>query len=196
MPRWKQRRATGGGALLDLASHEIDLVRFVLDDEIVSVSANLQNRKSEHDTVSLQMQTRGGISVQMFCAFGAAEEAAMDLWGEAGRLSVSRYGSVVPSCSPSAAQGPLGRLVAALRESFGHAPMMWRRLRSRGADPSYAVALASFVNAVRHGVPAAVDLNDALHALAVIEAAEQSAGTGAVVMVSESAAAPAQEQLV
>ena len=34
MPSWKRRRATGGGALLDLASHHIDLVRWMLATEV------------------------------------------------------------------------------------------------------------------------------------------------------------------
>lgn len=204
VPQWKERRATGGGALLDLASHEIDLIRFVLDDEIASVSAVIQSRETEHDTACLQLQTRGGVSAQVLCAFGAAEEAAMELWGETGSLSISRYGSLAVSASPAGARGPLGRLAAAVHETLTHAPEWWRR-RSHRVDPSYAAALANFLQAVRGVAPAAVDFTDGLHALAVTEAAEQSASTGAVVRPAGFEAAPpssahspasvAQEQL-
>ncbi|HTG50883.1 MAG TPA: Gfo/Idh/MocA family oxidoreductase, partial [Gemmatimonadales bacterium] len=47
MPSWKRRRATGGGVLLDLASHHIDLVRWMLATEVAVVSVSLSSETTE-----------------------------------------------------------------------------------------------------------------------------------------------------
>ena len=41
MPEWKRWRRSGGGVLLDLASHHIDLLRWFLDDEMATVEATI-----------------------------------------------------------------------------------------------------------------------------------------------------------
>ena len=41
LPLWKQTRQTGGGALLDLASHHVDLTRFVFAQPIARVAADI-----------------------------------------------------------------------------------------------------------------------------------------------------------
>src|SRR5215203_3111260 len=40
LPEWKRTRDTGGGVLLDLASHHIDLVHHLLDDPVARVYAS------------------------------------------------------------------------------------------------------------------------------------------------------------
>jgi predicted dehydrogenase len=64
MAEWKQHRATGGGVLLDLASHHIDLVRWLLDDEIATVEARLESDASEDDSAWLRLATRGATEVR------------------------------------------------------------------------------------------------------------------------------------
>lgn len=50
LPVWKQTRQNGGGALLDLASHHIDLIPFLFEGEIVDVSAKMRSERSEGDS--------------------------------------------------------------------------------------------------------------------------------------------------
>ncbi|MGH9945550.1 MAG: Gfo/Idh/MocA family protein, partial [Pyrinomonadaceae bacterium] len=89
LPDWKRERRTGGGALLDLASHHVDLGRYFFGQEVCEVFAAL--RSSEHgegDTAALHLRLSGGALVQSFFSLSAVEEDRIDLYGRAGRLSV------------------------------------------------------------------------------------------------------------
>ena len=69
MPEWKRRRATGGGVLLDLASHHVDLARWLLRDEVESASARCASELSEQDTAWLSLGMRGGARVEGVYSF-------------------------------------------------------------------------------------------------------------------------------
>ena len=60
MPAWQRERATGGGVLLDLASHHIDLLRWFLNDEVAEVEAGIFSRATEHDEAWMRVTTSGG----------------------------------------------------------------------------------------------------------------------------------------
>jgi predicted dehydrogenase len=88
MPGWKRRRATGGGVLLDLASHHIDLMRWFLDDEISSVHASLQSEVTEHDSAQVELSTQGGVEVQSWFSCRSALSDWIEFAGERGTLRV------------------------------------------------------------------------------------------------------------
>ena len=54
-PGWKGQVATGGGVLLDYASHHIDLLRWITGCEVRVVSASVQSATCEEDTACVQM---------------------------------------------------------------------------------------------------------------------------------------------
>ena len=47
IPQWRQHRTSGGGVMLELASHHIDLLRWLLNDEIARVEARIVSELSE-----------------------------------------------------------------------------------------------------------------------------------------------------
>ena len=53
MPAWKQARSTGGGVLLDRASRHIDLVRFLFQQEVRTVSVGIESCRTEYDNAML-----------------------------------------------------------------------------------------------------------------------------------------------
>ena len=70
---WKQRRVTGGGVLLDLASHHIDLARFLFGQDVAEVLAQVWSQKSEGDSAFLELRLANGLKVQSFfslCSIG------------------------------------------------------------------------------------------------------------------------------
>jgi predicted dehydrogenase len=75
MPAWKKTRLSGGGVLLDLASHHVDLVRFLFQQDIRLVYCEIESRSSEQDTATLQLQLADGLRVQSYFSF-----AVGDLW--------------------------------------------------------------------------------------------------------------------
>lgn len=174
LPPWKQRRATGGGALLDLASHHVDMVRFLLDEPMVSVQSQLRAVNTEADTASLQGATRSGVLYQGTFSLAAPESHEFEVIGDAATASYNRS---------------LDRAVRVLPVHGAHTRV--RRLRRaldavhpatllRGGQPevSFARALAAFVHAACSGTPASPSLEDGAMSLHVILAAEDSARDG------------------
>lgn len=86
---------SGGGALLDLGVHVVDALRYVLDDEVVQVSASLSGELNgvERDAVML-LDTRAGVvgSVHAGWRSGSGSEFSLTVAGEAGTLVTSEAG--------------------------------------------------------------------------------------------------------
>ncbi|HSA57852.1 MAG TPA: Gfo/Idh/MocA family oxidoreductase [Gemmatimonadaceae bacterium] len=175
---WKRSRATGGGALLDLGAHHIDLMRFLFSREPVAVCATLESRHAEDDTALLELELAGGPRVHGFYSLAAAEQDQVEVHGDCARLSVSRFTSldVAVIDNPGMRGGPLRRLVLTM-SALAQLPEALRARRSPLREPGYALALDCFLQAVRTGRLAAdaADLDDGYKCLAIIEAAERCA---------------------
>ncbi|HSG46624.1 MAG TPA: Gfo/Idh/MocA family oxidoreductase [Longimicrobiales bacterium] len=180
LPPWKRQRATGGGALLDLGAHHIDLVRYLFGLRIVAARAAVDSRRTEHDTAALEMVLEGGLRVLGHYSLAAAEREAVEVHGEEARLVVSRFTSLDVTITGNPGRDPLlarlGRGVAALTR-LG-AALRYRRAPFR--DPGYALVLGRFIAAVgtREMSPDTPDLRDGWECLAVIDAAERSLRSG------------------
>jgi predicted dehydrogenase len=176
MPGWKRRRATGGGVLLDLASHHVDQLRWMLDDEIAWIAASLRSEATEHDTARVELEMAGGAEVQGFFSFRAGLADYLEFIGERGTLRVDRH-----SASLSLRLG-LRRGYGTRRRWVAPSPAVvaWRLERSwrPAADPSYRRALRAFVRRAQ-GIPSpGASLADGLRSLEVVMAAEDAAGKG------------------
>jgi len=178
MPAWKQARSTGGGVLLDLASHHIDLVRFLFQQEVQTVYAVIESRRSEHDTAMLVLRLADGMWVQSLFSLGGVEEDRFEIYGQAGKLTVDRYRSLdVEFVAAGRATSRLHRLNKGLR-SVRKVSHLVKKLRSPWHEPSYRESLSRFVSAARDGARVSPDLSDGYRSLEVICAAEESAQTG------------------
>lgn len=173
IPSWKQS-GEGSGALLELASHEIDLMRFVLGDEVAEVFADSRSMHSEADTVALQLKMESGVAVQVIVALAAVEEARFEVTGDRGKAAVDRYRSLKVAVTGPRVEGVgkrFGRALA-LASRVGY---LVKRIRAPWGQPSFETALGHFVGAVRDEHPASPDLLDGWRTLAVMLAAEESA---------------------
>ena len=175
---WKQRRESGGGALLDLAVHHIDLVRYLLDTDVTSVAATLASVRSEHDSVSLQLSLTTNVVAQIFCSLNSVDEDRVDVYGTNGKLSVDRYGSLRVDVSPATARGALGLAVSRLAGEVGAMSYGAEKRRAPMHDPSFPASIGAFIKSIRDGSAASPSLTDGLRAMEVIDAAERSAATG------------------
>jgi predicted dehydrogenase len=184
MMGWRRHRDQGGGALLELASHEVDLIQFVLGENVVEVSADVASRDSEGDTVHFQGRTGSGVGLQGFFSFCAVEEAGMEVYGDQGKLTLDRYGRLTVERRGVAAPGPVKNLLSTLRDWRGLGYML-RRQRSPWREPSFGTALARFIHAVRTLTLVSPDLNDGLQSLRVITAAEIAAQHGTIERVPQ-----------
>jgi predicted dehydrogenase len=183
-PAWKRSRRDGGGALLDLGSHHVDLVRWVLGVEPIEVRAELRSRRTEDDTACLQLGLTNGVVVQSLFAFGAIDEERFEIHGSTGKLIVdrARHQQVVVE-GPTRRGRRLRRLLQTTR-ALGRAPYVVDKMLVPGHEPSHRTALARFVAAASTGTPVTPDLADGQASLAIVVAAESSARTGRAVRVT------------
>ena len=170
---WRKERSLGGGVLLDLAGHHIDLAQFVLDEPICKVSARIASWRSEQDTAWTEMTLEDGVLMHSFFSLRGTDCNRFEIYGESARLTVDHLAGTV-------------EIVARGRRKFSKRVtralgLGWSRLRhglAGGRDPSYELAFSKFVNAITHGDQRiAPDLHAGFRVSQVIEAAEHSAAT-------------------
>ena len=181
MPAWKRRRDTGGGVLLDLASHHVDLLRWFLDDELETVTASIASEESEGDTAWLHARTRGGTEAHGFFSFRAGLVDFLEFIGEHGTLRVDRH-------RPSVELRLRRRFRYGLRGAWSPPTIstaVWRlqRIAQPTRDPSYRRSLAAFVDRLRGRPLALPSMSDGLRSLEAILAAEDSARAGAAIPI-------------
>ncbi len=173
MPTWMRRRATGGGVLLDLASHHIDSLRWFLDDELGEVAASLSTELSEHDTARLWLSTRGGVEGQGFFSFRAGYADYLEFLGDRGTLRVDRFQPTL--------ELKVGRThrygIARSRIRPSAAITIWRLQRPfrRVREVSFRRSLARFVELVQGRPRQLASLEDGLRSLEGVVEAEASA---------------------
>jgi predicted dehydrogenase len=178
LPAWKRSRATGGGVLLDLASHHLDLARFLFDSEIESIRATTRSIRNENDSATVEAVMESGVVLQSFFSMSSIEEHRFDVYGVRGRLSLDRVLSrQVKITRPTMPYDRIHRIW----DSFA-ALHPGRLMRSPG-EPSFAAALEAFANCVRTGAPTSPNLDDGYRSLMAVLAAEESARRGEVVLL-------------
>jgi myo-inositol 2-dehydrogenase/D-chiro-inositol 1-dehydrogenase len=184
LPAWKAARATGGGALLELASHHVDLTPHLLASEVDAVFATIRSARSEHDTAAVELRLRSGALVQTFVSMAAVEEDRIELYGDDGKLTLDRYRQRrVVATARKRDFSRRARAVDGVRLLAATPRMLGDALRPP-VERSFELALGRFVDAARSLGPVEVDLDDGYRSLVVIDAAERSAATGRAVEVS------------
>jgi predicted dehydrogenase len=184
LPDWKRARATGGGALVDLASHHVDLLRFLFGREVVEVGAIVRSVKSEDDTALLELVLEGGLVVQTFASATAVQEDRVEVYGTRGKLVADRFGRTLEVSGHSHSSSRSHRILSGLEQGRRGVGAVWRTLVPP-AEPSFALSLEAFVAAVRGGTFEGANLEDGYRALLVVEAADESARTGRRIPVSD-----------
>jgi myo-inositol 2-dehydrogenase/D-chiro-inositol 1-dehydrogenase len=178
---WRLSAATGGGALLELVSHHVDLLRFVFDSEIATVSASQWSNRGNDEAVMLHLTLTNGVNAQIFAAFGTIEEDSFEIYGTDGKLRINRYDSLIVEHIAPRASGGLASAALRLKREVRAIPYGLRKRRSPGQEPSFASSLGAFISAVHTGTSATPDLTDGLRALEVIEAGRHSIESGCTV---------------
>ena len=172
------------GVIHDLGPHDIDIMRYLLDDEIERVYAEARRHinTDNEDLFAGMLRFRGGAlglleinwltptkerSLTVLCEKGMflVDYAAQTLAFYENFAAAAREGAIA-----SVTEGPMTRYPIANREP----------LRAE---------LESFRDAVRDKLPAPVSAHDGMVALAVAEALVESSNTGQPVAVMEVAAA-------
>jgi myo-inositol 2-dehydrogenase / D-chiro-inositol 1-dehydrogenase len=170
MPRWKHRRITGGGVLLDLASHHIDTVRWLLDDDVAVTYASVHSDRTEGDHAVVELVTGGGVTVQSLFSFRAGFADRFEIAGETGTLAVDRHRGTV--ALRERRRVGYGDRPVRLAPSIDLAGLQLMRLAGRTRNPSYARALGAFVGYAGGGALQGASLEDGRRSLDTVLAAE------------------------
>lgn len=182
---WRQGRRSGGGAMMDLASHHIDLLHFLFGGRISRLFARIWSQFAEDDCATLQVWLDSGLSAQCFFSLSTVEQDRFEIYGQRGGVVIDRLSLLnMEFLNPSRNCGRLARLRGALG-AFLRGPYLWERILKPASEPSYRAALAHFIAAARANRPSRPDLWDGYRSLAVVEAAKRSARTGEVVVVPD-----------
>jgi myo-inositol 2-dehydrogenase/D-chiro-inositol 1-dehydrogenase len=156
--------AERGDTLGDLAPHQIDLLRYLFDQEILGVRARWTNP----DAVEMRVRLAGGVTAECVAAQRGPHEESVTV--EYGR---ERY------CVRAGSEriGPAGGPV---RAALDLAESLVRRVRARPSSlrASFQRQLASFLECVRTGAAPEVTLEDGIAAVHAVEAARRSAAGG------------------
>jgi predicted dehydrogenase len=196
LPAWKRERGSGGGALLDLATHHIDLVRFVLGGEIARVAALVRSVETEDDTAALALGLETGPLVTMLTSLTAVEEDRIEVHGARGQLVLDRYRSRRLLFRPARRDFGAGARLRAVGSALASLPGTLLDAANPPRQPSLALALAAFAATARRDAPGgradapegraqAPDLEEGLRSLAVVAAAERAARSGLIVALGD-----------
>ena len=160
-PGWRRRPGSGGGVLLDLGSHEVDTLRWVLGCEVASIeAASVRSTITEWDEAEVELRMEDGTPVRTRLSYRAGREHRWSLEGERGTLRLDRW----PPRVSSRRRGVVSALERRLRDS----PLPRR-------EPSFRTALRAFVRGALgepHELPT---LEDGARSLATVLALSDTA---------------------
>ena len=184
LPSWKLKRETGGGVLLDLGSHHLDLWEDILADEIVEIHASLWSQKFENDNATVEAVTRQGVRCHGYFSFTSAFSHRLEAYGVGGRLTADLMTHQRLQTTAADTRHVRLKLAAnAVRNGLAVGRLK-ERYRSPWSTPSYERAIRVFLQGVRSGRQMRPDLRDGYRALELVVAAEESATTNVPVDTS------------
>ena len=172
---WRADANSGGGALFDLGSHHLDLIRFLTGEEILEVDATMA--PAPGDRISVNLALTGGVIATSIFAKDSADDDRVEVYGTSGVLSVDRYRSVAPVLRGRAVPGRGAAVRDALR-SVTQARYLLRKMGEPWHEPSFRIAFGRFVSAVRDKRLITPDPRDGWAGVMALVAAERSASEG------------------
>ncbi len=185
LPKWQHTPETGGGALLHLATHHVDLIRFILSAEVKAVFSSIDNQKYLGDTAFLQLFLDNGITTQSFFSHSAIRDDIFHFYGKTGKFTIDRYHSfnlefTKPDIKPSRFPSVIPNF-----QKLINSPLLLSKLSNPRKEPSYQLSLNHFAETIVKKIPPSPNLWDGYQSLLVVEAAKKSAREGMVVNMEE-----------
>lgn len=172
---WRQKKALGGGgAIMDLGVHCIELIEFLLDDEIEEVKSLYSTRTFSYEVEDggvILFKTKGGVLGHIDVNFNipdAVSESKLELYGSKGYIICKGTLGQEETGSMSYLYAPQGDYSAMQSREVG-APVV----SEGGKADLYEKQIGLFVKALQNG---AIDYRDADRAVQVQEVVDQIYG--------------------
>ena len=188
---WRQIKAiSGGGALMDMGIHCIDLLRYLLDDEVEKVCGMADHRTFDYeveDSVSAVLRMHKGAACYIDANFNIPDDAAhcpLEIYGTKG--SVIASGTI--------GQDGKGEILLTLSDSDKGYESSQVRSESGGAQKldfehvnMYARQLEEFSDCILNSLPPRTSLTDAVKTMRVVDAIYRSSSEERTVYLKENA---------
>jgi myo-inositol 2-dehydrogenase / D-chiro-inositol 1-dehydrogenase len=178
LPAWKRDRATGGGALLDLAVHHLDIVPFVLDDPVVEVAARQRSVRDPDDTTVLTLTTRSGVPVQLLASASTRQTDRIELLGDTSVLTLDRFASGAVELRPVQQDTDRRARATAAVAELGRSRRRALATLAPSDEPSFTAALGTFLRACAAGLQPTPSIADGATVTRVTDAARRSIAAG------------------
>ena len=152
----------GGGALMDLAPHGLDLVQFLLGEPIIEVAAMIQKRVQDYavdDGALLIGRTTSGVLVQLHVAYNcpdALPRRRLEVLGSRGQL---------------VAENTMGQTAGGRVIHTDHQGTRGDLAVEDAATPPFARQMKAFAQVVRTGVSGDFDIRRDLHTMQLLHRA-------------------------
>lgn len=186
IPDWKKNLQTGGGVLLDLAMHHIDLIRYIFNEEIVGVYADVTSKKSDQDNAFVLFRLASGIQIESFFSFNSVDEDRFEVYGIEKKLVIDRHYSLdIEIEDRNISRSPFGRILKIFKTILKN-PHAGNKIVAPRSEPSYRTAMMDFVHNIRNYKSDYPDLKDGYQALAIVNACQQSTMQSCMVSPTES----------
>ncbi|HSG47808.1 MAG TPA: Gfo/Idh/MocA family oxidoreductase [Longimicrobiales bacterium] len=181
LPVWKRTREGGGGVLLDLASHHVDLMRFLFRAEVERVVAFQRTQEAEGDNAVLGLELDNGLLAQTWVSMNSVQTHRWEIFGRNGSMLIDLERPLRIEARAASWRGARIRRIASRLRALSPREL----LLAPGWEPSFGYALDAFVVAAAHGRPDATGATilDGMRSLRVVLAAEEAVRTGAAVSV-------------
>jgi predicted dehydrogenase len=176
------QRVRDVGVVLDLAPHDIDVMRFLLGSEVVRVQAEAEQRiNTDHEDMlfGLLRFANGAVGVLDVNWLTPTKIRELSVLGERGMFVVdylARELTFFENAHAGAPDGIASDWAAHHLKGVSEGPV--HRIRIEKREP-LRVELESFVQAVRDGTPPLVTPGDGIAAMAAAEALVRASATGA-----------------
>ncbi|HEX6104912.1 MAG TPA: Gfo/Idh/MocA family oxidoreductase [Gemmatimonadales bacterium] len=171
---WLSLQERGGGLLDDIASHQLDLVPWIVARPVEAVRARFLRRDDREIVVAMDLRFAGGLQARCTAAHGphAAERLEVRL---ARRSLIATQGAMIAT---TLTPGPLADAYLAGRTAIGSAMRRLRRAPGHTLD-SFSRQLAAWAGALRGGTgTGAADGAAGARCVALVEACRQSLAVG------------------
>jgi myo-inositol 2-dehydrogenase/D-chiro-inositol 1-dehydrogenase len=183
---WRKKRALGGGAIMDLAIHHFDLLRYLLSAEAEEIHARSISGHIEDEDVSLTLKMSNGVLSSSVFSYRSGNSNEIEICGDSGSLRIALYDGDgfeirANSSAPDGLISMIGRPFQKIVQIAANADT----LKYGGIfKESYHNEWRSFADSVIRDREVECDLEDGRRALEIALAAIESASAGIPVKLS------------
>lgn len=186
LAEWRKKRTLGGGAIMDLAIHHFDLLRYLFGSEAEEVRANSLSGDIEDEEASVMLKLSNGILSSSVFSYGSGHANELEIYGSKGIMKISLYDIAGFELRPCDA--PPGGLITGFRRAIDRFTQTAANARTLGHGgifrESYYREWESFIDSVLNGNDPGSSLEDGMRVLEIALAAIESVSTGMPVKLS------------